>query len=121
MRISDWSSDVCSSDLFSFSPAAHIMNPALVVADRLLPYRLPRYKGVDIDEPEDLELAEMIYRGWHAMRKAAEERQRSTSETPGQSRTSATQVDCRATFRPTTRCEASAHAPPSHTGERREG
>jgi N-acylneuraminate cytidylyltransferase len=59
--------------LFSFSPAAHIMNPALVVADRLLPYRLPRYKGVDIDEPEDLELAEMIYTGWRAMRTAAGE------------------------------------------------
>jgi N-acylneuraminate cytidylyltransferase len=46
--------------LFSFSPACHIMNPDLVVTDRLLPYALPRYKAADIDEPEDLELAEIL-------------------------------------------------------------
>lgn len=59
--------------LFSFSPARLIMNPDLVVMDRLLPFPLPRYKGIDIDEPEDLALAEMVYRGRRAMRQAAED------------------------------------------------
>jgi N-acylneuraminate cytidylyltransferase len=56
--------------LFSFSPAAHILDPELVVTDRLLPYALPRYKAADIDEPEDLEYAEILYRGLQAMREA---------------------------------------------------
>src|SRR3546814_17682058 len=43
---------------FSFSPAANLMNPALVIADRLLPYRLPRYQVVAIAEPEHHERAE---------------------------------------------------------------
>lgn len=54
--------------LFSFSPARLIMDPDLIVMDRLLPFSLPRYKGIDIDEPGDLERAEMMYRGWRAMR-----------------------------------------------------
>ncbi len=56
--------------LFSFSPAAHILDPDLVVTDRLLPYALPRYKAADIDEPEDLEYAEILYRGLREVRKA---------------------------------------------------
>lgn len=56
--------------LFSFSPAAHILDPELVVTDRLLPYALPRYKAADIDEPEDLEYAEILYRGLRATREA---------------------------------------------------
>lgn len=59
--------------LFSFSPAAHILNPNLVVTDRLLPYALPRYKAADIDEPEDLEYAEILYRGLRAVRDLAVE------------------------------------------------
>jgi N-acylneuraminate cytidylyltransferase len=55
--------------LFSFSPASHILNPDLVVTDRLLPYALPRYKAADIDEPEDLEFAEILYRGLQAVRR----------------------------------------------------
>ena len=54
--------------LFSFAPAAHIRDPNLVVTDRLLPFALPRYKATDIDEPEDLEYAEILYRGLRAVR-----------------------------------------------------
>src|SRR3546814_6311648 len=32
MRISDWSSDVCSSDLLA-APRDHVMNPLIVVSD----------------------------------------------------------------------------------------
>ncbi len=58
--------------LFSFSPAEHILNPDLVVTESLLPYALPRYKASDIDEPEDLELAEILFRGLHAVRRSSE-------------------------------------------------
>lgn len=59
--------------VFSFSPAANILDPKLVVSQAMLPFALARYKAIDIDEPEDLRLAEMTYRGWQAMRAAEKE------------------------------------------------
>ena len=29
----------------------------------MVPYAMPRHRAVDIDEPEDLELAKLIFRG----------------------------------------------------------
>jgi len=60
--------------VFSFSPAANILDPNLVVSQAMLPFPLARYKAVDIDEPEDLMLAEMTYRGRQALREEEEER-----------------------------------------------
>jgi N-acylneuraminate cytidylyltransferase len=51
--------------VFSFMPAAHILDPDLVVSQAMLPFPLARYKAIDIDEPEDLELAEILFRGRH--------------------------------------------------------
>jgi N-acylneuraminate cytidylyltransferase len=59
--------------VFSFSPAAHILDPDLVVTQSALPFALARHKAVDIDEPEDLALAEMIYRGRQTMRTGGRE------------------------------------------------
>lgn len=54
--------------VFSFSPAAHILNPDLVVTEAVVPFVLPLYKAGDIDEPEDLRLAEVMFRGLKAVR-----------------------------------------------------
>jgi N-acylneuraminate cytidylyltransferase len=59
--------------LFSFSPAAQILNPELVAAQAMLPFPIARHKAVDIDEPEDLELAEILYRGRQAVRENEKE------------------------------------------------
>ncbi len=52
--------------VFSFMPAAHILDPDLVVSQAMLPFPLARYKAIDIDEPEDLEVAATFYRGLQA-------------------------------------------------------
>jgi N-acylneuraminate cytidylyltransferase len=59
--------------VFSFSPAAHILDLDLVVTQSALPFALARHKAVDIDEPEDLALAEMIDRGRQTMRTGGRE------------------------------------------------
>ena len=47
---------------FYFCGAAELLAPSPQRRD-LLGYVVPRHKAVDIDEPEDLELAERLYRG----------------------------------------------------------
>jgi N-acylneuraminate cytidylyltransferase len=47
---------------FLFLPQAEVMAGRIDDA-RLLAHPLPRHKAIDIDDPEDLELAKIIYRG----------------------------------------------------------
>lgn len=44
-----------------------LMADAVEVYNEFLPLVLPRHKAVDIDEPEDLEMAEILFRGREAM------------------------------------------------------
>jgi pseudaminic acid cytidylyltransferase len=50
---------------FIFLPEAEVLAGRIDDA-HLLAYPLPRHKAIDIDDPEDLELAKIIYRGLHA-------------------------------------------------------
>ena len=43
--------------------AEQVLEGGQTIGEDLVPYVLPRYRAVDIDEPEDLELAELIFRG----------------------------------------------------------
>jgi N-acylneuraminate cytidylyltransferase len=53
------------SGTFGFLPATHVLGaPGPAVEE--LGYVLPRHKAVDIDNPDDLELAERLFRGGRA-------------------------------------------------------
>lgn len=67
-RSQDLETSYHDAGLFSFSPAASILDPELMAAQAMLPFPLARDKAVDIDEPADLALAEILFRGRQAMR-----------------------------------------------------
>jgi CMP-N-acetylneuraminic acid synthetase len=48
---------------FYFFGGAQVLNGGQTIGDDMVPYVMPRHRAVDIDEPEDLELAEIIFRG----------------------------------------------------------
>ena len=51
---------------FGFFGAEHLRRCGETFGDRFIPHVLPRHKVIDIDEPEDLELAEILFRGVRA-------------------------------------------------------
>src|SRR3546814_9722214 len=51
MRISDWSSDVCSSDLAMFLAQRSLIYPAAAIAPRLADQALPALRAIET-EPE---------------------------------------------------------------------
>lgn len=51
---------------FCFVSAAHLAQCRDTLGKRFRPHVLPRHKAVDIDEPEDLAFAEILYRGVRA-------------------------------------------------------
>jgi N-acylneuraminate cytidylyltransferase len=67
MRSQDLETAYHDAGLFSFSPAASILDPEMMAATTMLPFPVARHKAIDIDEPEDLELAEILFRGRHRM------------------------------------------------------
>ncbi len=50
---------------FYFFSAEQVLNGGQTIGEDMVPYVMPRHRAVDIDEPEDLELAELIFRGRH--------------------------------------------------------
>lgn len=50
---------------FYFFGAEQVLNGGQTIGEDMVPYVMPRHRAVDIDEPEDLELAELIFRGRH--------------------------------------------------------
>ena len=48
---------------FFFIGAERLVGDTVTVYRDMLPYVLPRHKAIDIDEPEDLAFAEVVYRG----------------------------------------------------------
>ena len=48
---------------FFIIDAQQLINDTIKVYKKYLPYVLPRHKVVDIDEPEDLKMAEVLYIG----------------------------------------------------------
>ena len=40
-----------------------MLDEAFVGGGRMFPYILPRHRAIDIDEPQDIAFAELIYRG----------------------------------------------------------
>jgi len=48
---------------FYFFSARRVLGGGQTIGQDMLPYVLPRRRALDIDEPEDLELAEIIFRG----------------------------------------------------------
>jgi N-acylneuraminate cytidylyltransferase len=48
---------------FYFLGVDHVLNGGQTIGDDIVPYELPRHRAIDIDEPDDLRLAEFIYRG----------------------------------------------------------
>lgn len=61
MRSQDLKPCFYDSGAFVFYTANQIRNPDL--SGRYVAYPLPKSRSVDIDDPEDLELAEILYRG----------------------------------------------------------
>ncbi|MFQ5953464.1 MAG: pseudaminic acid cytidylyltransferase [Kiloniellales bacterium] len=57
---------------FFFIDAGRLMADTVEVYNQMLPLVLPRHKAVDIDEPEDLETAEILFRGRAALRESTE-------------------------------------------------
>lgn len=57
---------------FFLIDAEQLMADNVEVYNAFLPLILPRHKAVDIDEPEDLEMAEMLFLGRAELRKSAE-------------------------------------------------
>ncbi len=51
---------------FCFIAAEQLLRSGDTLGDSFVPHILPRHKAVDIDEPEDLELAEILFRGVRA-------------------------------------------------------
>lgn len=56
------------SGAFVFYSAAQIKNPDF--SGSYLAYQLPKARSVDIDDQEDLEMAEILFRGWQEKRGA---------------------------------------------------
>lgn len=54
--------------MFCFMCRQQLLDNRLSVFESVLPYVLPRHKVIDIDEPEDLEVAKILYLGRQAMR-----------------------------------------------------
>lgn len=50
---------------FYFFSTDHVLRGEQTIGENILPYFLPSHRAVDIDTAEDLELAEIIYRGTH--------------------------------------------------------
>lgn len=48
---------------FYFFGKQQIVDSGQTIGNDLVPYVMPRHRAVDIDEPEDLELAKIIFRG----------------------------------------------------------
>ena len=48
---------------FFFIDAKQLLEDTVEIYDELVPLVLPRHKAIDIDEPEDLAFAEVVYRG----------------------------------------------------------
>ncbi len=48
---------------FYFFGAEQVLRGGQTIGNDMVPYVMPRHRAVDIDEPEDLQLAETIYRG----------------------------------------------------------
>ena len=51
---------------FCFVGADYLAQCGETLGERFRPHVLPRHKAVDIDEPEDLAFAEILYRGVRA-------------------------------------------------------
>ena len=51
---------------FCFVSADYLLQCEDTLGSQFVPHILPRHKAVDIDEPEDLELAKILYRGVRA-------------------------------------------------------
>ena len=58
------------SGTFCFVRADYLADCGETLGDRFVPHVLPRHKAVDIDHPEDLEFAEILFRGLRASRMA---------------------------------------------------
>ncbi|MEQ8356274.1 MAG: pseudaminic acid cytidylyltransferase [Kiloniellaceae bacterium] len=52
---------------FYFFGRDQVLNGGQTIGNDMIPYVMPRYRAVDIDEPEDLKMAEIIYRGLQAL------------------------------------------------------
>lgn len=48
---------------FYFFGAEQVLGGGQTIGENMVSYVMPRHRAVDIDEPEDLELAEIIFRG----------------------------------------------------------
>lgn len=48
---------------FYFFSGEQVLGGGQTIGENMVPYIMPRHRAVDIDEPEDLELAEIIFRG----------------------------------------------------------
>ncbi len=53
-----------------FSTHQLLSDPNAKVGARFLPYEIPRYRGLDIDEPEDVDLVRFVLRGMERDREA---------------------------------------------------
>src|SRR3546814_11599733 len=70
MRISDWSSDVCSSDLSSLlKPAAAVLEQALAGIE-LAPAQIPLINNVDVQTPSEPGVIKdaLVRQAWHPVR-----------------------------------------------------
>ena len=65
-RSQDLQKTYYDSGAFAFFPCRHVQDEGFAGGGEMLPYILPPQRSVDIDEPEDLEFAKIIYRGLHA-------------------------------------------------------
>jgi pseudaminic acid cytidylyltransferase len=66
IRSQDMEAHYYDSGCFSFLPVQYVLNSEGAGNDMdFIGYILPKYKAVDIDDEEDLILAEAIYRGFH--------------------------------------------------------
>ncbi len=53
---------------FAFFTSRHLLSLDGLTDPRLVAYRMPKSRSVDIDDPEDLELAEILYLGNRAQK-----------------------------------------------------
>ena len=69
-RSQDLTANFHDAGSFCFIGANYLMQCDNILGDQFRPHLLPRHKAVDIDDPEDLEFAEIVYRGVRARREA---------------------------------------------------